>query len=1159
MEALLKILESVPSVKKIDQALDQNRRLVVDGLVNSAKAAVIATLSLRYPATLIITPTDETARSLFDDLFSFLPDKSYYCPPLDLWTVNPDPEASALRILCIEALTQGEGIVLVASAPAAFQRTQRELQRLSVRRGDRLDLKVFLDQLAGLGYERTNQVVAPGQFAHRGGIVDVFPSTLSNPVRIELFDDEVESLRKFNVESQRSIEHISDVEILPAKEALKAEDQCLTFLDLLPPGGLVVLEEPNSLRGHWEEFFKDFHFRRRRSLEGFGGEHLSGGAIPPESAYISWKQVLQQISGRTRLYLNTFPRTVPWERDLPTLLLECQHPQRFARRIPAFLETLEKHLEEKKKVVILSEQYPRLLEILQEKGIPYLPGESREPLQESPEEAQLFSKLSASQGKVGQERGFVIVYKGRLFSGFALEQDSLIFYTDTEIFGERTIPRQRRYFNAGQPIVSIQELTEGDYVVHISHGIGIYRGMTRLTVDGAEREFLQIDYAGGDKIFVPTDQLDRVQKYIGTEGKTPEINRLGTNTWAKTTEKARERAQEIAKDLLELYARRAAVKGYAYSPDTIWQKELEDSFPYQETPDQKKTIEEVKRDLESDRPMDRLVCGDVGFGKTEVAIRAAFKVVQDGKQVAVLVPTTVLAQQHYETFTERMSAFPVRIAMLSRFKTPAEQKEIIRGLRDGSIQIVIGTHRLLSRDVQFQDLGLLVIDEEQRFGVVHKEKIKKMRANVDVLTLTATPIPRTLQMALSGIRDLSLINNPPEGRRPILTYCVEYNDELVRRAILRELDRGGQVYFVFNRVERIEWMAERLRKLVPQARIETAHGQMAERDLEQVMWDFYHKAFDVLVCTTIIENGLDIPNVNTILIYDADRLGLAQLYQLRGRVGRSNRQAYCYLLYHPRKILTEGAQKRLQAIRDFAQLGSGLKVAIRDLELRGAGNLLGKEQSGHAEAVGFELYCQMIESALKELRGLEEEEILLPPVEAAVSAYIPSEYIPDEGTRIAFYKRLAQVKSWDQLQDLRVEMEDRFGSPPEPVYNILALLRIRLTAREVELKSISADQRRVRFFLEKPLTREEMQKLKQKQPLWSITAERVEILIEGQPILRAIAENLLRLGKFLCPEKNLPPPLPARKLLRKEMTRQKSEILAATPSWNREAEKAVLN
>lgn len=1144
MKSLLKILESTSSVKKIDQVLAQHRRLVVDGLVNSAKSAVIATLSLHYPATLVITPTDETARSLFDDLFSFLPEKSYYCPPLDLWSVNPDPEASALRVLCIEALIRGEGIVLVASAPAAFQRTRRELQRLTVSQGDRLDLKTFLDLLTELGYERTNQVVVPGQFAHRGGIIDVFPSTLPNPVRIELFDDEVESLRKFNVESQRSIEYISRVEILPAKEMLKPDDQPFTFLELLPPGGLVVLDEPNSLRGHWEEFLKDFYFRCRRSLEDSRGEQLYGGTVPPENAYARWKQVLQQITARTRLYLNTFPRTIPWERDLPTLLLESQHPQRFARRIPSFLEALGKHLEEKKKVVILSEQYPRLLEILQQEEVPYLPGESME----SQQEAEVSSEPPSSQDKVSHKKGYVIVYKGRLLTGFVLEQDLFLLYTDTEIFGERTIPRQRRYFNVGQPIASIQELTEGDYVVHISHGIGIYRGMTRLVVEGAEREFLQIDYAGGDKIFVPTDQLDRVQKYIGAEGKAPEINRLGTNTWAKTTERARERAQEIAKDLLELYARRAAVKGYAYSPDTLWQKELEDSFPYQETPDQKKTIEEVKRDLESDRPMDRLVCGDVGFGKTEVAIRAAFKVVQDGKQVAVLVPTTVLAQQHYETFTERMSAFPVRIAMLSRFKTPAEQKEILRGLKDGSIQIVIGTHRLLSRDVQFLDLGLLVIDEEQRFGVVHKEKIKKMRANVDVLTLTATPIPRTLQMALSGIRDLSLINNPPEGRRPILTYCLEYNEDLVRRVILREMDRGGQVYFVFNRVERIERMAEHLRKLLPQARIEIAHGQMAERDLEQVMWDFYHRKFDVLVCTTIIENGLDIPNVNTILIYDADRLGLAQLYQLRGRVGRSNRQAYCYLLYHPRKVLTEGAQKRLQAIRDFAQLGSGLKVAIRDLELRGAGNLLGKEQSGHAEAVGFELYCQMIEAALRELRGLEEEEVLLPPVEAAVSAYIPSEYIPDEGTRFAFYKRLAQVKSWDQLKDLRAEMEDRFGFPPEPVYNILALLRIRLTAREVGVKSISADQRRVRFFLEKLLTREEMQRLKQKQPLWSITAEKIEILIEGQPVLRAIAENLLRLGKFLSPGKDLPPPLPARHLLRKEMTKQRAEAPVATLS-----------
>ncbi|MDB5085826.1 MAG: mfd, partial [Bacilli bacterium] len=648
------------------------------------------------------------------------------------------------------------------------------------------------------------------------------------------------------------------------------------------------------------------------------------------------------------------------------------------------------------------------------------------------------------------------IFQGNLHNGFELSLLRLAVITETEVFTtkQRKI-RPNRSISDAERIKSYQELKIGDYVVHLNHGIGKYIGITTLVVENTHRDYLQLEYANGDSLYVPTDQIDLVQKYVGAEEKVPKVYSLNGSEWQRVKSKAQSSVQDIAQDLIKLYAARQAALGHSFSADTPWQSEFEAMFPYEETPDQLKSIIEIKRDMEETRPMDRLLCGDVGYGKTEVAIRAAFKSVMDGKQVAVLVPTTILAQQHYQTFNERCAGFPVRIEVLSRFRTKAQCNEVIKGVKEGSIDIVIGTHRLLNKSVQFKDLGLLVIDEEQRFGVTHKEKIKQLKNNVDCLTLTATPIPRTLHMSMLGIRDLSVIETPPENRFPIQTYVVEYSDGLVREAIERELGRGGQVYFLFNKVREIDRMAERIRALVPDARVVVGHGQMNEEELERVMLEFLEGEADVLVSTTIIETGIDIPNVNTLIVNDADHMGLSQLYQLRGRVGRSNRVAYAFFTYQRDKVLTEVAEKRLQAIKEFTELGSGFKIAMRDLSIRGAGNLLGAEQHGFIASVGFDLYSQMLTTTIEELKGEAKEKTVEPSVELAVDAYIPEVFIPDPVQKIEIYKKFVSAKTLDQVTDLEEEIEDRFGDLPLEVRQLLAIVRIKLCAAAYGFDSIT--------------------------------------------------------------------------------------------------------
>jgi len=647
-----------------------------------------------------------------------------------------------------------------------------------------------------------------------------------------------------------------------------------------------------------------------------------------------------------------------------------------------------------------------------------------------------------------------------LMSGVEMPLDRLLILTEAEIFGRvrRRKKVKARFGKEGIRLSDFGELTVGDYVVHINHGIGRYLGIKKLEIGASCRDYLEIEYAGQDRLYVPTDQVNLIQKYVGIEDTPPKINRLGGGEWQKVKNRVQESIKEMADNLLRLYADRFTAKGYVYPPDTVWQKEFEEAFIYEETPDQIRATEEIKRDMESSRPMDRLLCGDVGYGKTEVAMRAAFKAVTEGKQVAVLVPTTILAQQHFQTFTQRFSGYPVVIGVLSRFQSPAEQERIVKGLKNGTIDLVIGTHRLLSKDVAFKDLGLLIVDEEQKFGVLHKERLKELKKNVDALTLTATPIPRTLHMSLIGIRDMSVIETPPEDRFPVKTYVIEFNEDVIAEAIRRELDRGGQVFFVYNRVQTIERMASYLQQLIPEARIEIAHGQMNEDTLEEVMLSFYEGASDILVCTTIIENGLDIPNVNTLIVYDADRLGLSQLYQLRGRVGRSNRVAYAYFTYRKDRMLGEMAEKRLAAIRDFTDLGSGFKIALRDLEIRGAGNLLGPEQHGHIAAIGFDLYCKLLEEAIKERRGEKRPDTPDPTIEVEIDAYIDEGYISDPAQKVEIYKKIAAVSSLSEADEVEEEIEDRFGDLPEAVRNLLEISRLKVLAKQLGIETITSER-----------------------------------------------------------------------------------------------------
>ncbi len=1022
LRGLLPLLRGLPEYARILQALRDGLHPQVVGPARAEKAYLLAALTedLGLPdggAVLVVCPSQDAAERLHDDLLTFRSDlegRAVVFPQTDLLRPDdpPPPQVAGERLAVLLGLADGSPLWVLAPVAALLRPVlSAEDLRAAVRvlaAGQRADRDALVEFLQASGYTRADLVEAKGQFAVRGGIVDFFPPHLDRPVRAEWLGDDIESLRAFDPSTQRSTGPLARVVVTPAAERAGTA----TLLDHLPAGSLLVYDEPDELR------------RQCRTLR----EHA------PEASLADWDALAAGGRALARLSLSTLHAS----HGGLEVALPCAGVEAFAGQMRLLSRRLQEWQAEGRRVLVVTTQNQRIREILSDHSVAAAPA--------GPE--------------VVPAPGQVAVADGPLSGGFQLPPVGLVVVTDSEIVGWRR-RRRRMRFREGVRLYSWTDLSPGDLVVHVHHGIGIYRGMVRLLMGGAERDYLELEYAQGDRLYVPTDQIDLVQRYIGVEGQQPRIHRLGGAEWEREKKRVREATRELARELLQLYALRETVQGHAFGPDTPWQQELEATFEFEETPDQWLAIQDVKRDMESPRPMDRLIAGDVGYGKTEVALRAAFKAVMDGRQVAVLVPTTILAQQHYTVFLKRLAPYPVTVEVLSRFRSRAEQRKLLEGLAAGTVDIVIGTHRLLQPDVRFRNLGLVIIDEEQRFGVRHKEHLKKLRATVDVLTLTATPIPRTLHMSLVGLRDMSVMETPPEARLPIHTEVCPQDDALVRAAILRELDRGGQVYVVHNRVETIERAARRIRALVPEAKVAVAHGQMPEDRLEQVMLDFLGGRYDVLVCTTIVEIGLDIPRVNTILIEDAHLMGLSQLYQLRGRVGRSNRQAYCYLLYPRGAPLTDEARQRLEAMREFVALGSGFKLALRDLEIRGAGNLLGPEQHGHLAAVGFELYTRLLDEAVRELRGQAVEEAPAPAVDLGVDAYLPPEYIPDEGQRMAMYRKMAAARSLEEAEAVAEEITDRYGPPPPPAAALLDLLRLRELARDAGVAAITRDHDRI--------------------------------------------------------------------------------------------------
>lgn len=1075
----------------------------VFGLTGAQRNLLIAALVDNvFPTALVLTPGEAEAGQVCDDLAALLPGtRVEHFPVLELLPYHVlahGKEVLANRLSVLEALCRNEPVVVVAPVEAVMRRlSPREVFTSGVVElavGERWDTGELALRLVTLGYERVDLVENPGHFSTRGGIVDVFPMTGDQPVRIEFFDDEVDSIRLFEVGSQRSEKKIERVQIFPARElvipgdkwtmgrgAIRADYRIqqrklarsgdraalqfleehfgqlldnlenntyfqglelylpyfyprpVSLLDYLPRGALVFVDEPQKIKDVVQSI-------QRERAETYSDLLTRGKVLPGQlKGYLDWDELYQGLCARRSVYFTFMPRQAPFVRPQNIVNFTAKSMHSFLGHTDMLAGEIRQWRRNGNAVVLLVTGQDRgrhLLDTLRD------------------EKLDVFY-VSSLDREV--RPGNVVISHGQLSGGFELVNARLVVITEGEIFGQRK-RRRREQAREGNRLEPFTDLKVGDYVVHVNHGIGRYQGIVPLDIGGIRKEYLLVKYAGEDKLYVPTDQVGLLQKYLGAEVDAPRLSKLGGAEWSRVKNRVREAVRDIAQELLALYAARETVQGYAYGPDTVWQKEFEEAFPYEETPDQLRAIADVKRDMETPRPMDRLLCGDVGYGKTEVALRAAFKAVMESKQVAVLVPTTILAQQHYNTFRERFAPYPVRVEMLSRFRTPREQRQIVQDLKAGRIDIIIGTHRLVQDDVVFKDLGLLVVDEEQRFGVSHKEKLKKLRTSVDVLTLTATPIPRTLHMSLVGVRDTSILETPPENRFPVQTYVLEEDPVLIREAIRRELGRDGQVFFVHNRIADLDNVALWVKSLVPEARIITAHGQMREEELEQIMLDFIDGEYDILVCTSIIESGLDIPNVNTLIVKEANNFGLAQLYQLRGRVGRANRLAYAYLTFRKDRVLNEVAEKRLAAIREFTELGSGYKIAMRDLEIRGAGNLLGAEQHGHIAAVGFDLYCRLLEEAVREARGQRVEQPVETVVELPVEAYIPGEYITDTNQKVELYRRIASLKRLEDVQDLEEELVDRFGDLPGPVENLLRVARIRVMAGNLKVKSVGRQQ-----------------------------------------------------------------------------------------------------
>ena len=1134
LRALGSVLESAPQYRRLLDALAPSARRVHAG-AQVASDGVPFTLSTLWQGlgtpTLVVAPQAEDARRLHEQLLVWsgaeelvLHFPEFETLPFERMVSDVDTVHQRLGVLLALAGERAGPQIVVASAAAVAQKTiDRAIfdsSRHTLRRGQQVDLESLLDQWRRIGYQFEASIYSPGFASRRGGIVDIYPVDSSLPARIELWGNEIDSIRLFDPSTQLSMEIVESIDVTPAGETLPAladrdhldrlmasidfskctdaarerindeftrlldglEIEDLDFyagffnrgslLDYFPQDGLLVMYRPSEIaEAAWET---------EERAHGLRAVKEQRGELPFNfpSSQLSWKEVEEQAASiRRRLDV------MPWGADdlvhQDVHVLPFVSAPTFLGRLDSFVQESGELAKEGHRVVAVTSHARRLGEIAADHG---LRADLPDSLEELPDPGTI--TIVRSEG-AGLRDGFVVELDGQ----------KLAVFSDTEIFG---VTKQRRSARrrAVRRDAFLAEVELGDYIVHVEHGIGRFVGTGRMSDDSEGTEYLILNYAQGDKLYVPMEHLDRVTPYVAPLDNPPALTRLGSQEWKRAKARVERSTREMAVELLSLYAARELVEGHASSADSPWQSELEESFPYEETPDQLATLAQVKDDMASTRPMDRLVCGDVGYGKTEIAVRAAFKAVMDGKQVGVLVPTTVLAQQHYVTFSQRLSAYPTTVEVLSRFRTDAEQREIVEGLADGRIDICIGTHRLIQKDIRFKDLGLVVIDEEQRFGVAHKERLKQMRKEVDVLTLTATPIPRTLHMSLAGVRDMSTIETPPEERLPIKTYVSEFSDELIREAILRELDRRGQVYFLHNRVYNIEYMAEYVQLLVPDAKIGIAHGQMPEHQLEQTMIDFAGGKMDVLVCTTIIESGLDIPNVNTLIVNRADTFGLAQLYQLRGRVGRSSRRAYSYLLVPKARPLTEAAEKRLKAMLAATELGAGFRIAMKDLEIRGAGNILGAAQSGHIHSVGFDLYTRLLAQAVEDLRarratgesleagngterslsaavnGVEESELearvedallpeMKPRVEVGIPASIPQDYIPDLPTRLDVYHRLVAPSDPGAVDDMEQELRDRFGPLPLEAQNLMYVVRLKLLAARAGVESIARETDRI--------------------------------------------------------------------------------------------------
>ena len=1103
MNALEQALREHGEYIRLEESLKKNKNasLGVSGCKDSDKINIINALSSGYIYTVIVTNDAKKAREMYEDFAIYNKNVILY-PAKDFLFLNAEIHGNYIiseRLNVIKNIIENNDSIIITTIDGLMDKLIPveiiEENVIMISSQDSLDLEEVKSKLVNMAYERVSQVQGPGQFAMRGEILDVFPVTEESPVRIDLWGDEIDSIKYFDVESQRSIEHIEDITIYPACEYIMDRDTMLKgiekikadekkvesafrkkmeiesghrisviikeFLEMLrinPAGAsvdsyinyfyddlstledylnnsntLYVLDEPVKLKEKSTAVFKEFKESMVSRLE-------KGYILPGQTKVLNdYKAVIDMMKGMPKVSFFSINNKAKELAITETFQIDSRSVVSYNNSLEILAKDLKSYRKKNYRVLILASsttRAKRFADGLWDYGIEAI--------------------FSDNKDRVLKPRE-VIVMSGNVRQGYEYPLVNFVVITQTDIFGkERNRKKKHKSRFQGRHVQDFNELSVGDYVVHENHGLGVYRGVEKIEVDGVFKDYIKIEYAGNSNLYILATQLDMLQKYAGADTeKVPKINKLGSQEWYKTKYKVKGAVKDIAKELVELYSARQNRQGFAYSKDTVWQKEFEETFPYEETSDQLKAIEETKLDMESHKIMDRLICGDVGYGKTEIAIRAAFKAVQDGKQVAFLVPTTILAKQHYNTFVQRMKNYPVRIDMLSRFRTSKEVDETIKGLKSGEVDIVIGTHKILNKSIKYKDLGLLIIDEEQRFGVTHKEKLKEIKQNVDVLTLTATPIPRTLHMSLAGIRDMSVLEEAPVDRVPIQTYVMEYDKEIIREAINRELARGGQVYYVYNRVNNIQDVAMNLQSLLGDANVVYAHGRMPKGELEQIMFDFVQGDIDVLVSTTIIETGLDISNVNTIIIHDADRFGLSQLYQLRGRVGRSGRTAYAFMLYKRDKILKEEAEKRLKAIREFTELGSGFKISMRDLEIRGAGNVLGAQQHGHMAAVGYDLYCKLLNEAVMTLKGEEVLDEFETKIDLDVDAYIPSSYIKNEMQKLNVYKRIASIENEEDYFDMQDELMDRFGEMPKNVMNLLSIAYVKAMAHKAWVTEIT--------------------------------------------------------------------------------------------------------